>query len=304
MRFELIKREKEIDYWKELNNGGDPQVLKEKLQQEHKTLDDEFAFIADCNIGHNKITDANIDRLNQIAARTWTRTLDNQLGISWTEQQRYKDNPPLPVQEPLLADRIEHLIRWEDGRRPQDMWQEPFTLQAGDVLYNRGELYNLSVTHGTLTKEERFIINDHIVQTISMLKKLPYPPHLKNIPDIAGSHHERMDGMGYPRSLTEKELTIQARSIAIADVFEALTSPDRPYKKAKTLSEAMEIMTFMATSGHLDPKLYLLFLEKEVYLSYAKQFLSEEQADDIDLQDHIKRTKQYIKRKTHQFDRD
>lgn len=302
MRFELIKREKEIDYWKQIYNGGDPEKLKIQLQEEQKTLDKEFEFIAACNSANEPMTDQDIRRLNQISQRTWTRTLDNQLGISWIEAHRYKNRPDLPVQEYLLDDKPEHLIRWEDGRKPQDLWQEPFTLQAGDVLFNRGELYNLAVTNGTLTKEERYIINDHIVQTISMLKKLPYPEHLKNIPDIAGSHHERMDGRGYPRSLSENELSIQARSIAIADVFEALTSQDRPYKKAKTLSEAMDIMTFMATSGHLDPKLYLLFLEKKIYQCYANKFLAAEQIDHIDQSEYIKKTKAFIRRKTHQHD--
>ncbi len=303
MRFELIKQDKEINYWKQLHDGGDAEKLKEQLTREQKILDEEFEFIAACNSANEPISDQDIDRLHQISQRTWTRTLNNQIGISWTEKQRYKNNPPLPVQEYLLDDKPEHIIRWEEGRRPQDLWQEPFTLQAGDVLFNRGELYNLSVTNGTLTKEERYIINDHIVQTISMLKKLPYPENLKNIPDIAGSHHERMDGRGYPRSLSENELSIQARSIAIADVFEALTSQDRPYKKAKSLSEAMDIMTFMATSGHLDPKLYLLFLENKIYHLYAQKFLAQEQLDHIEQSEHIKKTKAFIKEKTHRHDK-
>ncbi|MCE0495342.1 HD domain-containing phosphohydrolase [Vibrio salinus] len=299
MRFEVIKREREIDYWKALNNGGEPTQLKQQLEDQHTQLDDDFKFIAACNTGQDHMSEDNVVRLNKISQYTWTRTLSNQIGISHTEKLRHLEDQQLPVKEPLISDKPEHIIHWEDGRKPQDMWQEQFTLQAGDVLFNRGEMYNLSVTSGTLTKEERFIINDHIVQTISMLKKLPYPAHLKNIPDIAGSHHERMDGRGYPRSLSENELSIQARSIAIADVFEALTSKDRPYKKAKSLSEAIGIMTFMATSGHLDPKLYLLFLEKKIYQKYAVKYLEDEQIDWVDQAGHIRETKAYIKKKTH-----
>ncbi|RQW62680.1 HD domain-containing phosphohydrolase [Vibrio viridaestus] len=299
MRFEVLKKQNEVEFWRSISEGGDENTLKQELADKQSTLDEEFQFVAKCNLGSERMSPQDIERLSQIAKRTWTRTLNNQLGLSWTELNRFIGHTDLPVEEPLISDRPEHLVRWEDGRKPQDTWQEPFTLMPGDVLYNRGELYNLSVTQGTLTKEERFIINDHIVQTISMLKKLPYPPHLRDIPDIAGSHHERMDGRGYPRSLAASELSVQARSMAIADVFEALTSKDRPYKKAKSLSEAINIMTFMATSGHLDPKLYLLFLEKEIYIDYAKEFLDEQQIDNIDKETHIRDTKAYIKQQIH-----
>ena len=105
------------------------------------------------------------------------------------------------------------------------------------IKYNRGELYNLAVSRGTLSAEERFKINDHVVQTIIMLEKLPYPKHLREVPEIAGGHHETMDGKGYPKRLTRERNLVAARIMAIADIFEALTASDRPYKKAKTLSE-------------------------------------------------------------------
>ena len=136
---------------------------------------------------------------------------------------------------------------------------------------------------GTLTNEDRFKINDHIVQTIQMLNQLPYPKHLKSVPDIAGAHHERLDGKGYPRQLAAADIPLTARILTIADIFEALTATDRPYKKAKTLDEALTIMQQMAQSGHIDPELFALFLRTGVYLDYAQVYLPPEQQDDVDV---------------------
>ncbi|MDK9759933.1 HD domain-containing protein, partial [Vibrio sp. D173a] len=210
----------------------------------------------------------NQTRLDEIAKQQWKRTLSDQVGIAWTEKIRFEEEPELPVMEPLLADKPQHRIPWEQGLSPQDLY--------------RGELYNLKVRSGTLTKEERFMINDHIIQTSVMLNKLPYPEHLKEIPRIASYHHERIDGKGYPFGLDDDELSIQAKVVAIADVFEALTSSDRPYKQGKTLEESLTIMTRMATTGHIDPKLYLLFLEKDIYQRYADAFLGSEQHCEVD----------------------
>ncbi|MBF9003164.1 HD domain-containing phosphohydrolase [Vibrio nitrifigilis] len=295
MRFELLKKQAECDYWQGLAQGGEESQLRVVMQQTQHTLDEEFAFVAKCNLGSENMSQDDVKRLNKIAQREWQRTLDDTLGVSWIEAARAGQAQQTPVMEPLLCDKAVHLIPWVNGNRPQDVWQHDFILKPGNVRYNRGELHNLSVRSGTLTDEERFIINDHIVQTITMLEKLPYPPHLKSVPDIAGNHHERVDGKGYPRGLDEDHLSVEARIMAIADVFEALTSSDRPYKKAKTLSESLNIMTTMAMSGHLDPKLYLLFLEHEIYLEYASSFLDEEQCDHINKQTHIKEVKDFLK---------
>lgn len=240
------------------------------------------------------MTDQDIARLEQIAQRQWKRTLDDQIGISWLEAQRHTNKSDLPVMENVLADKIVHQIPW-DSDPLATIEQEGFVLKPKPLRYNRGELYNLRVRRGTLTEEERFMINDHIVQTIVMLKRLPYPEHLKQVPDIAGGHHERMDGKGYPRGLNEQQLSIPARIMAIADVFEALTSSDRPYKKGKSLEEAMQIMTTMATSGHIDPKLYLLFLEQHVYLDYAQQFLTNIEFTSFDPSSYITTVKTYLR---------
>ena len=165
---------------------------------------------------------------------------------------------------------------------PEDN-QWGFRLKVPEHKFNLGELYNLSIMRGTLNDEERYIINDHIVQTIIMLESLPFPRHLRNVPEIAGGHHERMDGMGYPRRLKGGDMSVLARIMAIADVFEALTAGDRPYKKAKPLSEAIRIMGNFKKNGHLDPDLMDLFLESNVWMDYSYRFLNPEQMDEPDI---------------------
>ena len=135
------------------------------------------------------------------------------------------------------------------------------------------ELENLNIPAGTLTAAEREIINHHIDVTIKMLESLPWPRHLKNVPEYAGGHHERMDGKGYPRGLTREQMSVQARVMGIADIFEALTAKDRPYKKGKTLTESLTILGKFKLGGHIDPDLFDVFIREKVYLDYAKQFL-------------------------------
>ena len=144
------------------------------------------------------------------------------------------------------------------------------------------ELYNLSIVRGTLTAEERAVINSHIDVTISMLESLPYPRSLLRVPEYACGHHERMDGTGYPRGLTREQMSVPARMMGIADIFEALTSKDRPYKKAKTLSESLNILGRMKVNHHIDPDLFDIFIRDRIYLKYAELFLEPEQIDDVD----------------------
>jgi HD-GYP domain-containing protein (c-di-GMP phosphodiesterase class II) len=153
--------------------------------------------------------------------------------------------------------------------------------EADDFL-TKDEVKNLTVRHGTLTEEERDIINHHIVATIKMLDSLPYPKYLKRVPEFAGGHHERMDGKGYPRGLKREEMSVQARAMGIADVFEALTAEDRPYKKAMKLSEALTILGRMKLKNHVDPDLFDVFVREKVYLDYARRFLKPEQIDRVD----------------------
>ena len=141
---------------------------------------------------------------------------------------------------------------------------------------------NLNIQYGTLMPKEREIINNHIVATIKMLEALPWPRHLVNVPEYAGGHHERMDGKGYPRGRKREEMSVQARLMGIADIFEALTAKDRPYKPGKTLSESLAILGKMRETGHIDPDLFDVFVREKVYLRYAREFLDPNQIDDVD----------------------
>jgi len=289
MRFEVLKRDAEIDYWQQIANGGDKMALEKTLTRNLQQLDDDFAFIAECNEGGEFMSDDKIERLNQIAQRTWKRTLDDNIGISWEEAKRKSRSKKqvLPADENLLADKPEHIIEREEYERiPEDNpWG--FKLDVPECKYNRGELYNLSVSRGTLSAEERYKINDHMTQTIMMLEKLPYPKHLRDVPKIAGGHHETMDGKGYPKRLSRDDMSLTARMMAIADIFEALTASDRPYKKAKTLSEAIRIMSFMRNDNHIDPDLFKLFLTSGIYKKYGERFLDPEQIDDVDISEYL-----------------
>lgn len=149
-------------------------------------------------------------------------------------------------------------------------------------LLTEEEIENLVIKAGTLTEKERAIINEHIALTIKMLESLPWPMHLRNVPEYAGGHHERMDGKGYPRGLRREQMSVQARLLGIADIFEALTAVDRPYKKGKTLTESLHILGQLKLNHHIDPDLFDLFISEKVYLDYARQFLDPTQIDEVD----------------------
>jgi len=163
-----------------------------------------------------------------------------------------------------------------------NIWRNVKGLEA--ELLTPDEIENLTIRAGTLTAAERDIINNHIVATIKMLEQLPWPKHLKNVPEYAGGHHERMDGKGYPKGLTRDQMSVQARVMGIADIFEALTARDRPYKQGMKLSQAMGIMHKFRMGGHIDPDLFDIFVKEGVYLRYAHQFLDPWQIDTVDPQ--------------------
>ena len=144
------------------------------------------------------------------------------------------------------------------------------------------EVANLTVARGTLNARERRVIQNHVVATIRMLEQLPFPRDLRNVTEYAAGHHERVDGGGYPYGLTRDEMSVPARVMAIADVFEALSAADRPYKPAKSLSECLTIMGRMCEEGHIDPDLFDVFVEEEVYRRYAERFLRADQIDEVD----------------------
>lgn len=160
-------------------------------------------------------------------------------------------------------------VQWKCGDKEQPLLSE-------------NEVYNLSTRRGTITNEERQIMNDHMVMTVKMLESLPFPKHLERVPEYACGHHERMDGKGYPKAIKAGDMSIPARMMAVADVFEALTAADRPYKPAKKLSEAMSIIRNMKKDHHLDPAMVDLFVKSKIYLRYAEQYLAPELIDAVD----------------------
>ncbi len=289
MRFEVLKRDAEIACYKAIADGEDEATARSKLASRLTQLDEDYAFVAQCNEGGEYLPPADVERLQQIAGQKWLRTLDDRIGISHLEKARKQRSPAtsLPVLEPLIADKPEHVFdrREQDRIAPDNEWG--FRMEVPERLYNRGELYNLSVSRGTLSEEERYKINEHIVQTLIMLSQLPFPKHLRQVPEIAGGHHEKMDGTGYPKRLLRDEMSVQARMMAIADIFEALTAVDRPYKKGKTLSEAIRIMSLMQKDAHIDPDLFALFLRSGVYLDYAERFMRPEQIDEVDIERYL-----------------
>ncbi|WP_459950568.1 HD domain-containing phosphohydrolase [Denitratisoma sp. agr-D3] len=159
-------------------------------------------------------------------------------------------------------------------------WRNPAGAEADFLSVD--EIENLSIRAGTLTAKEREVINYHIVATIKMLEQLPWPKHLRNVPEFAGGHHERMDGKGYPKGLTRDQMSVQARIMGIADIFEALTARDRPYKAAMKVSQAVNILAAFARNGHIDPDLFQIFMQEKIYLHYAHRFLDPGQVDAVD----------------------
>ena len=287
-RFEILLRDAEIQSLKAIAAGVDRHTAKSDLEREKQQLQDDFEFVARCNIGSEYMADADKERISQISKRQWQRHFDDRLGLSQDELMRYKEVPiaKLPVTEQLLADKVSHQISRREDQRNFDP-RFGFTMDVPEHLYDLGEIKNLSVDRGTLTAEERYKCNEHIIQTIMMLESLPLPKNLQRIPEIAGNHHETLIGTGYPRGLTADELCIPSRIMAIADIFEALTAYDRPYKKPKALSEAIELLHKFKKKQHIDPDLFDLFLTSGVYLRYAEEFLDADQIDHVDIDNYI-----------------
>lgn len=285
-RFEVLLRDAEIEYYKERASGEDINVAQGRFDKRKVKLIDDFAFVAECNIGGEFMSDDKLERLKSIAEETWVRHFDIQLGLSHEEAQRFQNVAAAPAVERLLEDKAYHIIpRLSDVTAQYEHLN--FKVPVPQDLYNRGELYNLSIGRGTLTPEEHFKIKEHIMQTIAMLEALPFPAHLQRVPEYAGTHHETMIGTGYPRKLESSELSIPSRIMAVADIFEALTASDRPYKKAKTLSESIKILSFFKKDQHIDGDIFDLFLTSGVYKNYAEKFLLPEQIDHVDISQYL-----------------
>jgi len=267
-RFEILYRDAHIEYLKKrLASAAPKEQLLGEFNARIKKLEDDFSFLAASNLGYTPLSDDDIQRIYEIGKQTYYRHFDKTLGLSWDEMDRIKDNMPPKVnpKEPLLEDRPDHVF--------------------GGC--NRGEVHNLIIPRGTLTAEESKKINSHIDATIEMLKEIPFPSYVKNVVEYAAGHHEHMDGTGFPNHLKRNQMSIPARILGLADVFEALSASDRPYKKVKTLSEIVAIMSDMAKGGHLDPDLFNLFLTSGVYREYAEQYMQPEQLDDVNAEAYL-----------------
>ena len=162
-------------------------------------------------------------------------------------------------------------------------WVDPHGVNT--KFFNENEIENLTIAKGTLTDDERYVINNHMAVTIKMLAQLPFPKHLKNVPEYAGGHHERMDGKGYPNGLTRDQMSLQARMMGIADIFEALSASDRPYKTGKPLTECLRILGYMKKDNHVDPDIFDVFVRDKVYMRYAEAFLPKNQIDEVNATD-------------------
>jgi len=280
-RFEVLLRDAQIKYLTSIIDGVAQEKAYEEFEKSKKQLESDFNFIAYLNTGDNKITNEDCQRLQQISTITWKRNFSKLLGLSWQEKEQINRNnqeEQLPVTEYLLSDAQEHKI----PRNESDfkLYQKKnIKMQIPDLLYNKGELYNLCIPIGTITKEEKFKIQEHAVHTLKILRELPWSDKLKNIVEDAANHHEYIDGSGYPRSLQGEELSIPARIMAIADIFEAITATDRPYKRTNTLSQTLMIIAQMAKTKKIDSEIFKLFIEEKIYLKYAKMYMQEEQID-------------------------
>ncbi|ATB69895.1 putative cAMP phosphodiesterases class-II [Sulfurospirillum diekertiae] len=289
-RFEVLLRDAHITYLEGLLEGKEDQaLLLQKRNEAEAKLFNDFAFLAECNIGGEFMDAQKIDHLKEIASVTWMRHFDDRLGMSEAENKRLADIPlkPLPCAETLLQDKPEHLIARAQEVDSKIYMRLGIKMKIPKYYNNLGELYNLSIARGTLNDEERYKINEHIIMSIRMLSELPFMDNLKHVPEYACAHHETMKGTGYPRGLTKEQISLPARIIAIADIFEALTASDRPYKKAKTISEAIKILSMLKKDGHIDGDLFELFLRSGVYLQYAQKYLRAEQIDDVDITQYL-----------------
>ncbi|MEZ8100946.1 HD domain-containing phosphohydrolase [Vibrio bivalvicida] len=287
MRFEVLWRDAEIVFLtSQLAASKNKSTALAELKSIKHTLQEEFEFVARANVGGEFMGQEEVERIKEIAQRTWQRNFDDRLGLSpFEDLNKPKSETVLPVTESLLSDKPEHI---QKRIRPLE-FDDKFAIKVDvpEYQYNLGEIYNLSISRGTLTAEDRFKINEHMISGIKMLEALPFPKELSRVPRYASTHHETLKGTGYPRKLKAEDISIPERVLVIADIFEALTAADRPYKKAKPISVAIDILYKMAQDEHVDMDLFLLFLESGVYMDYAKAFLPENQIDQVDISQYF-----------------
>lgn len=269
-RFEILRRDAEIKYLKTIiNTPTKKQSAQKKFKQTIKKLEKDFAFVAECNIGDTAVTTSSIKQLKKIGKQKFKRYFNRLLGLSWFEKSKLLPSQQTEYErssyETLLQDRYE------------DMYKDIPT----------GEVYNLSINKGTINKEERQKIEQHVSETANILHFLKLPKEYKCVINYAAEHHEKPNGEGYPLGLTDKDLSLPSKIMILADIFEALTSTDRPYKAPKKLSETLHILHAMKNKQQIDAEIYDIFIKKQVFMEYAKKYLAPEQIDKINLKDYL-----------------
>ena len=244
---------------------------KETLQAEFlakiEQLISDFEFIGICNTGEQRLTDEDLKRIDKISSQSFTRYFNRMTGLSYNERQQISDTEKYtkPATEYLLQDLPEQ--------------EESF--------YDQREIINLKTIQGTINTIEREKIKEHVTTSLNILKDIPFPKEYNNIIEYAGSHHERIDGKGYPNGLKGDQMSIPAKILAVADIYEALTAKDRPYKEPKKISQVLRIMQDMKNSGHLAPDIYEVFIKSGVYMEYAKEYLDPSQIDEINPEEFL-----------------
>lgn len=269
-RFEILRRDAEIACLKEIiANPHNKENAEKQFAQTVRKLEEDFTFIAACNSGETSVTARDIQHLKTIGRQKFKRYFNRLLGLSWLEKKALNDKQiktyGKPAVETVLQDNLEDVYKG----------------------IPTGEIYNLSIPKGTINAEERRTIEQHVVQTAEILNLLHLPKEYRPIINYAAEHHERPNGEGYPLGLKDEELSVPSRIMMIADIFEALTSSERPYKTPKKLSDALHILQTMKNKKQIDADIYHIFVKKQIFMKYAKQYLAPEQIDDININDYL-----------------
>ncbi len=261
-RFEVLWRDAQIARLEKELQGGDIQALDAELQQRQQELHDQYRIVATCNVGNEFLDPDSAEQVRNIAAQTYQGYFPSDQGISDEEHIRLKERGYTfhEGESCALIDDVEQIH-----------------------AYAGTELENLLISRGTLNEAERQKIQDHAAVGIRMLEGLPFPRHLADVVATAGAHHERLDGKGYPFGISAEKISLPARMLAMADIYEALTASDRPYKKAKPQSVCLKIMAHMVQEKHLDKELFCIFLQSGLWKEYGEQHLKENQRDHVDL---------------------
>jgi HD-GYP domain-containing protein (c-di-GMP phosphodiesterase class II) len=226
-------------------------------------------------IRRGMVMDALEDKLRLVSAGAdgaAVEAVDQQLGVVLEELESDKEfvtrsNQPGEFLKDDAIDRLKAIAA------------KTFMLDGVETPYlTENELLNLSIRKGSLTEEERLIIQNHVSVTIKMLSQIPFTKKLSHVVEYAGAHHEKLNGAGYPNGWGADRLALQSRILCLADICEALTARDRPYKPAMPKERAFQILGFMAKDQEIDSDLLAMFIEKNVYDEYMEVYSAEQEA--------------------------